>query len=244
MQRIILSLVIGTAVTFFTTTPTVHGAPPPVPWQITINGHDRGVMFLTFLTGTPPTNPATGYGISLDALGPFTLTGTWDLDANDDITCGFVQQIDGGSFSGNFVAKIRGNGGLFAHATTTHGPQKFKAPAPGPVVDLSGSWVGEVKSDHKKALTAFLLTPSTNNMPGWFDLNGTGIGDSGSFDLAGALLVTTDHNAAGYTVSMYSLTTSQAAFVGRLTRKGNKLRLSGRDENGKSVVFHAEKPNL
>ena len=99
-----------------------------------------------------------------------------------------------------------------------------------------------MESDNKKTLQSFVLTPATNNLPGWFDLTGTGIGESGTFTLVGAVLVTSDRNAAGYTITDFGTGTLQASFVGRVSRKLNKLVLRGKDENTKSVTLHAEKP--
>jgi hypothetical protein len=242
MRRIILSLVLGIVGSLLATGQSMAGGAPATPWQFTIKGQDRGVMFVTFVTDTPPTNTATGYGISLDAGGPFAFTGTWYFNADNDIACGFIQTGAFDTFSGNFVTKSPGNGGLIAKASTSHGPQKFKAPQAGPIADLSGSWAGEIKSRQLKGLDSFTLTPATNNMPGWFDLVGTGISESGSFTLTGAVLVTTDRNAAGYTISNFGTATTQAAYVGRINRRGDKLILRGRDADSQSVTFRAEQP--
>ncbi|MEI6082765.1 MAG: hypothetical protein WCS70_00530 [Verrucomicrobiota bacterium] len=220
------------------TAQSIAGVAPAAPWQITVLGQDRGVIFLTFANDFT----STGYGISLDALGPFTIAGTWDNDANGDIVGGFTEFVEGGSQAGIIEGRVRGNGGFVGHVKTTHGPQKFKAPAPGPIPDLSGSWTASVESDGKKTLETFTLTPSTNNVPGWFDLNGNGIDNNGSFALSGAVLVTTDRNAAGYTISNFGTSTLQAAFIGKVSKKANRLVLRGKDENDKGTTLQAEKP--
>lgn len=236
MRRFIYGLVLGSAASLLTVASTTADN---TPWQITVLGQDRGVIFMTFQNDLT----LTGYGISLDAGGPFDLLGTWDNDANGDVVGGFTQYIEDGSRSGIVEGRSRGNGGFIGHVKTTHGPQKFKAPAPAPVPDLTGSWTGDVESDNKKTLQTFTLTPATNNLPGWFDLNGSGISESGTYTLTGAVLVTSDRNAAGYTISNFGTGTLQASVVGKVTKKLNRLVLRGNDENAKNVTLHAERPS-
>ncbi|MCG3147466.1 MAG: hypothetical protein PCFJNLEI_00906 [Verrucomicrobiae bacterium] len=237
MRRFISNLVLGTAISLLPVVNTSAGE-SAVTWQSTIIGQDRGIIFLTFVDDLT----LTGYGISLNFLGPFTTSGTWGEGAKESVLGGFTSFSDRGNQAGLLEGSVRGNGGFFAKVTTSGGPQKFKAPAPAAIADLSGSWTGSSQLQGKKSLLSFVLTPSTNNLPGWFDLTGTGIGETGSFTLTGAVLMTSDRNAAAYTVSNFGTSTTQAAFIGKVGPKANKWTFKGKDEDNKNILFKAERP--
>jgi hypothetical protein len=238
MRRILCGLILGTAAGVLPVATTNAAESTGAPWQCTIVGRDRGVQFLTFWEDFT----LTGYGISLNFVGPFTSAGTWAEGAKDSVIGSFTSYSDRGNQAAIFDARVRPTGGLLAKVTVLNGTQKYKAPAPAAIADLSGVWSGSFRAQGKKPLLAFTLTASTNNMPGWFDLSGTGIGETGSFTLSGAVLVTSDRNAAGYTISNFGTGTTQAAFVGKVGPKANKWTLRGKDENNKTVTFQAQKP--
>ena len=210
---------------------------PVGTWQVSISGSDRGVTFLTF------SNDFTfaGYGISQDALGPFTIAGTWEFDSKGRIVGGYTQFIEGGSTAGILRGSIVGNGRLQARVKTTEGPEKFRAPAPAASPDLAGAWAGKTRQPGENGLTSFTLTASTN-MPGWFDLTGTGIDSGGSFTMSGAVLVTSDRRVGAYTVSDFGTATQTASFAGKLARKGKKLVLIGKNDDRQRVKLLAERP--
>jgi hypothetical protein len=234
-----VSTLVAVAVCFLAAAKVFSGqdSSPVGVWQFSITGSDRGVAFLTFSNDFN----FAGYGISRNALGPFTIAGTWDFDAKGDVVAGYTQFIDAGSVAGTLSGRIFGKGRFHAKAKTTDGHQKFQAPTPAEVDDISGSWVGEVSSGGQKALESFTLTASTN-MAGWFDLAGTGVGESGSFTVTGAVLVTSDNRIGAFTVSDFGTATETASFAGKLVKKGKKFTLSGENEDRNDVILRAERP--
>ena len=234
MQKILFGLVLG----LLTAVQPTHAVPAPAPWQITIVGSDRGVVFLTFSNEFT----SAGYGISLDAAGPFTLTGTWGEGDNNTIIGGFTQFADGGTEAGIIKKGIlRGNGKFIAKVQTTHGRQTFRAPVPAAVVDIGGSWNVEGRIHGHAFLESFTLTASPDKV-GWFDLVGTGADIDGAYTLSGGILVTSDRHVAGYTINTYPSTTLQAVGVGKVNGKTKKLILRGKDQDGKPFVLRATRP--
>ena len=154
---------------------------------------------------------------------------------------GYTQVIEGGSTAGILRGNVVGNGRLQARARTTQGPQKFKAPPPAASPDLAGAWAGKTSEPGERGLTSFTLAASTN-LPGWFDLSGTGINSGGSFTMSGAVLVTSDNRVGAYTVSDFGTATQTASFAGKLVKRHKKLVLVGNNDEHQHVTLLAERP--
>lgn len=234
---LVIVTVIATALLPATATPTQEQSPVGT-WPVTIQGTDRGVLYLTFADNLT----LTGYGISRDAAGWFDLAGAWDFDRHGNVVGGFTQFIEAGSRAGILQGRLLGNGRLSANVKTTDGPQKWRAPQrDGLLPDLTGSWVSETITEGARVFQQFHLAPSTN-YPGRLDLTGIGINNNGTFDLTGALLVTSDRQVAGFiTVIPQSTDGLQIALSGKLNGKANLLKLTGRNQNNQDVRLRAER---
>jgi hypothetical protein len=207
-------------------------------WQVTMQGTDRGVAYLTFSNNFT----LTGYGISRDAPGWFEMAGTWDFDRNGKIVGGFTQFIDTGSRAGLLAGRILGAGRFSANVKTTDGPQRWSAPPRNkPAPDLTGNWVGQTLTEGTKVLQQFQLVVSTHS-PGLFALDGIGINNQGTFALAGALLVTSDRRVAGVLTEAQNTNDNRdVVLYGRITRTGRRLKLTGRNDNNQNVRFRADR---
>jgi len=236
MLRIIFSSFITGLVCLLT--PAAHAASSDSPvgtWATQIVGKDQGVCYLTFSDNFA----IAGYGIAVDALGPFLMAGTWNLDKKGKLVGGFTQFIDGGSAGANLEGKVNNNK-LRANVSSTEGPFNLKGSPASDIADLNGLWNAKVKQNGKPFYVTINTSLSTN-IPAWFDLTGTGVNNTGSFTLSGGLVITPDNRVAAYTVYDYGIATETNAFTGKLVKGGKKLVLRGRTDNKQPVSLRAER---
>ncbi len=234
MRRSILRSFITNAVCLLATAShAANSDSPEGTWATEIVGRDHGICYLTFSNDFS----VAGYGISIDALGPFDVVGGWDFDRKGRIVGGIAEIIDGNSHG----AKIRGkanNNKLRLHAG---GGVNLKGDPAGSISDLTGAWVSEVRTGGKKFFVTYDATLSTNT-PAWFDLTGQGVNDGRTFTVSGALLIAPSRRVAGYTIDDYGTSTKTASFVGKINSRGQKLRLRGRTDSNNPITIHGERP--
>jgi hypothetical protein len=209
---------------------------PEGTWGTQINGNDRGVCYLTFATNSTE----TGYGISLDSNGAFVLGGTWSIDKKGKLTGGFTKTNDASSAGTYFIGKVSKNN-LTASVFSSEGRYNFKGVSTdgATVADLTGTWKATVNEGSRKFFMNFSAALSTN-MPGWYDISGTGNSGLGPFTMTGAIVITPDNRCAGYTTYDYGSTTRQDTLVGHLTKNGKKLVLRGHTEKDGPAKLQAE----
>ena len=229
MWRSILFLFISGAVCLGAGSGSPLGA-----WGIDIVGRDRGICYLTFSNNFTE----TGYGISIGALGPFQVAGTWDINEHQQLVGGFTQFIDSGSAGAEFKGKVKNNM-LSVHVRTTEGPFTMKGRPADSIADLSGAWNAKVRENGKPFFVTFTSALSSNT-PAWFDLSGAGVNNNGSFTIGGAIVITPDNRVAAYTVYDYGTSTETDSFVGHLVRHGKRLALRGKTQNGQAANIRAE----
>jgi hypothetical protein len=209
---------------------------PEGTWATQIVGRDHGICYLTFSNDFS----VAGYGITLDALGPFQMDGSWILDSHQRLVGGFTQFIQGGGAGAKFRGKVNNNK-LRVHVNSTGGSFNFKGDPAGDIPDLTGPWVGEVRVKGKKSFVMYDATLSTN-VPAWFDLAGSGTSDAGTFTVTGGILATPDNQLAAFTVNDTGTSTDTAAFIGKVRARGKKLVLRGRSDGNDTVVIRATRP--
>jgi hypothetical protein len=231
MLRFILAWIISTAVCLAASSDSPLGT-----WATQIVGKDHGICYLTFSNDMS----VAGYGISLDALGPFDLAGHWLLDGKGRLVGSFSQFIQGGGAGAKFRGKAH-NDKLRVHVNSTAGGFNFKGEPAHDIADLTGPWNAKVKQNGKPFFVAFDAVLSTN-VPAWFEISGNGVNDTGSFTLSGGILITPDNRAAAYTVYDYGTSVETNAFVGKLVKRGKKLVLRGRTDNNQPATLRAERP--
>lgn len=206
---------------------------PEGTWATEIVGKDHGICYLTFSNDLS----VVGYGITLDALGPFQMDGSWILDNHQRLVGGFAQFIQGGGAGAKFRGKVNNNK-LRVHVNSTAGSFNFNGDPASDIPDLTGPWVGEVRIKGKKFFISYDATLSTN-LPAWFDIAGMGTSDAGTFRVAGAIVTTPDRRLAAYAVNDTGTSTETAAFIGKLIARGKKMVLKGRNDSNDTVVIRA-----
>jgi hypothetical protein len=211
-------------------------------WETQVIGPaaDRATCFLTFSNDFT----WTGYGIALKSSGSVTFDGTWSVDAKQRITGGFTEFRNDGDVGGTFIALLNGSNKLRARAiTATHRPLKLDGVAQSTPRDVSGTnWVGEVRTRGNKVFQSYTFTASTN-LPGWFDVTGTGVGEGGTYTISGGLVVTSDRRANGYLISDFGSagTTSTWSFAGKFLPSLDRAVFRGSQDNGHNLVINAAK---
>ena len=208
--------------------------------QVVGPGPDRATCYLTFSNDFT----WTGYGVALKSLGPVTFDGTWSVDSRGRVTGGFTEFRNDGDVGGTFTATLNGTNKLRTKAiTATHHPLKLNAVALSTPPDVSGTnWVGEVRTEGSINFQSYTFTASTN-LPGWFDITGSAIGQTGSYTISGGLVVTSDRRANGFLTSDFGSggATSTWSFAGRFLPSLDSATFKGRQENGHTLIIHASK---
>jgi hypothetical protein len=210
-------------------------------WETQLTGPSlgRSTCFLAFSNDFT----WTGYGIGLKSFGPITLAGTWGVDAKDRIIGAFTLFSDKGDRAGTLKKVTATHNHLRGRAVATHGFLQFKGTTLATLPDVSGSnWVGEVHTQGNTSFQSYTFTASTN-MPGWFDITGSGLGQGGAYTVSGALVVTSDRRANGYLVSDFGSinTTSTWSFTGKFVPSFERAVFRGRQDNGHFLIIHAAK---
>jgi hypothetical protein len=211
---------------------------PVATWAVTLAGRDRGLTYLTF------SNDFTwgGYGISLKSFGPFTIDGsTWSYNQQLEVVSGYTQFLPNDVEAGRITITLPGGSKLRGRAVASNGHFNLKGEPLSPAPNVSGSWIGKVRTRGTKFFETYMITASTN-LPGWFDVDGQGVNSSGTFTISGALIVNADRRANGYTISDYgSSVTTTSSFSGRFNAPLDKVGFVGRDDDNHSVVIRATK---
>lgn len=207
--------------------------------QVTGIGPDRATCFLTF------SNDFTwvGYGIALKSFGTVSFAGTWGIDSRDRITGSFTEFRDDGDIAGTLTKFAVSQNHLRGNAISGHGRLKFKGSALSTPPDVSGSnWVGEVRARGNTSFQSYTFTASTN-LPGWFDITGSGVGQSGTYTLSGALVITSDRRANGYLVSDFGSVgaTSTWSFAGKFLPSLERAAFRGHIDTGNDLIIRATK---
>jgi hypothetical protein len=200
---------------------------------------DRMVCYLTFNTNLT----WTGYGIALKSFGPVTVNGTWSLDSKNRVTGGFTELRSDGDVSAFFSATVSGNGKFHAHASSPHGQLRIQGAPVATTLDLSGNWIVERHTGGNSTFETYTLTANTNQ-PGWFDIAGTGTGQGGSYNLTGALVVTSTRLANAFIVSDFGQlnTTSTWSYAGKFVSSGERGNFRGHDDHGHDLIIRFERP--
>jgi len=200
-------------------------------WRVDITGRDKGIAYLTFTNDLT----MTGWGIKLRSAGPFTMAGTWDLDSNGDVVCGYTEAAAGGAASGHFVGHFKSHGRLLIKTDATNGRFNFSSDNGLAFPDLHGTWIGNVIKGGFSNFETFIIAASTNE-PNLFTLSGNGLGPEGAYSVTGAILVDSHQRAYGYDIEQIedggSVTNS---FGGRLNKRADSADFKGVDDKGHSL---------
>ena len=201
-------------------------------------GSDQTTCYLTFSNDFT----CSGYGIALKSFGPVSIMGTWGVDSKGDITGGITGHRGDGDLSMTLTKFDANHSKIHGSAFSPKGRVTLKGNALSTPPDVSGSnWVGEVRTHSNLSNQAYTFTASTN-VPGWYDVTGTGIGVGGVYAMSGALIVSPDRNANGYFVSDFGTgKTSTWSFAGRFVPSLERATCRGHSDNGDSLRIFIEK---
>jgi hypothetical protein len=166
--------------------PTVLSAAEPSPvgtWEITLSGTEQGLAFATF----EEDKDLTGYGLSDDAPGIFTLAGTWDTDERGNLTGSYLRVAGGASVTGTLTARLTGRR-ITGSIAAENGNFSFKAKPQGIPRNLAGEWEGLATQDGTAVPQSYTIVPTA--LPGVFDLSGSGLSlVAGVFGISGTAVI-------------------------------------------------------
>lgn len=158
--------------------------PTPVgTWEITLAGSENGLAFATF----EDDHDLTGYGLSDDSPGIFTLAGTWDIDEKGNLTGSYFRVADGKSVTGTLSARLTGRR-ITGSIAAENGSFNFKAKPQGTPRNLAGDWKGIATQNRVSLPQSYTIVPTS--LPGVFDITGWGLLlESGEFAITGTALI-------------------------------------------------------
>ena len=158
--------------------------PSPVgTWEITLSGTEQGLAFATF----EEDNEFTGYGLTDDSLGLFTLSGTWTIDSQGRLTGSYTQSVEGSTVSGTLSGKVAARA-ISGNIQAENGNFTFKAKPQGTPRNLAGDWDGVATQNRVSLPQSYTIEPTS--LPGVFDISGRGLLlESGEFAITGTALI-------------------------------------------------------
>lgn len=166
--------------------PAALSAAEPSPvgtWEVTLSGAEQGLAFATF----EEDKDLTGYGLSDDATGIFTLSGSWDIDENGNLTGSYLRVSDGESVTGTLTARLTGRR-ITGSIAAENGNFDFKAKPQGTPRNLAGDWDGVATQNRISLPQSYTIVPTS--LPGVFDITGRGLLlESGEFAISGTALI-------------------------------------------------------
>ena len=156
---------------------------PVGTWEITLSGTENGLAFATF----EEDEDLTGYGLSDDAPGIFTLAGTWDIDEKGNLTGSYIRVADGESITGTLTARLTGRR-ITGSIAAENGNFSFKARPQGTPRNLTGEWKGLATQDGTSVPQSYTIVPTA--LPGVFDITGSGLSlVPGEFGISGTAVI-------------------------------------------------------
>jgi hypothetical protein len=162
--------------------PAAAPASPVGTWEVALSGADQGTAYVTF----EDDNDFTGYGLSRESLGLFTLSGTWSVDESGTLVGSYTETINGGTVTGTLTAKLTATK-ITGSIAATNGTFTFKAKPEGQVQDLTGSWTGIASVGKQRLPELYQITPSA--LPHVYQIEGTGVSPlSGQYSILGTVL--------------------------------------------------------
>jgi hypothetical protein len=215
-----------------------EAASPVGAWEVTVLGADRGTVRMTF----EPDMTLSGYGITLKQFGLFALSGHWGYDAKSNVVVAFVQSLDGVDIAASFTARFVGNNRWRGKGSWTASGRtlRLKGELPTDSPDLSGQWVAELKQRGNDSFEQYQLSAVTN-FPGLFDLDGEGIGNTGSYEVSGSVLVNSRNRLNAFIRRERNSTGTGSSLFGRFKPGDETMRLTGVDDAGRRLTLEAER---
>ena len=172
---------------------------PVGTWEVTIGGGNRGIAFLTFNDDFS----ISGYGMTRESWGPFTVQGNWTLDARGNLLGTYTENLYGKLMNGSFIGKARTGRSMRVKVVATNGRFTLSGVPVRMTPDISGNWTAYV-TQRKITVPEFITLTSSSGFPGMFDVLGTGSGPSGSFAVSGNAIVTSKRKAVVFSVSDFT----------------------------------------
>jgi hypothetical protein len=203
-------------------------SPSPVgTWQVHILGSDRGTAMMTFSNDLT----VSGYGITQNRFGFFSLTGNWRFDTNGNVIVAYVASLNGvGSGGASFTARLSRSGRFRARGSDNSSkPLRFMGEQPPDFPDLSGSWTAMVRRHGRTLHESYTITASTN-FPAVFDVTGSGLSDTSSFTLLGAIITTSRDRLNASIDRTFGVDIQRSSLAGIFKPRASVMQLSGEDD--------------
>jgi hypothetical protein len=215
-----------------------HAAPPsPVgTWEVALAGADRGTAYVTFEEDAD----FTGYGLSRDSNGIFTLAGTWSVDEKGRLSASYTETIDGGTVTGTLSGKVAARR-IDGRITATNGNFTFNAKPEGETQDLAGAWNGIATVRRQRLPELYQLTPSV--FPHVFRVEGVGYTPAtGSYAIAGTALAGSGGRIEIAVISQGEAGNPVATWLrGRANTGRDRNVLKGLRSNGEKVTVSLQR---
>ncbi|PAW69358.1 MAG: hypothetical protein B9S38_09995 [Verrucomicrobiia bacterium Tous-C4TDCM] len=219
--------------------PAVLATAEPTPvgtWEITLSGAEQGLAFATF----EEDKELTGYSLSDDAPGIFTLAGTWDIDEKGRLTGNYIRVVNGQSVNGTLAGKVAGRG-ITGKIVAENGNFNFKAKPQGTPLNLTGDWSGLAVQKRTKVGQSYTVVPTA--LPGVFDIIGSGLAPlGGDFPITGTAVV---HSTGRVQILTSSELDEDAVIISALAGKVNVAKkqnvLKGFETTGEPVKVTLER---
>ena len=164
---------------------SAFAATPPSPvgtWEVALSGADLGTAYLTF----EDDHDFTGYGLSRESLGLFTLSGTWTINDAGQLIGNFTETITGGAVAGILTGTLATNG-ITGSIVATNGNFTFKAKPEANAQNLTGLWTAISMVGKQRLPELYQITPSA--LPHVYRIEGTGVSPlSGQYSVLGTIL--------------------------------------------------------
>ncbi len=211
------------------------GNSPVGTWEVAYkdSAKDKGTIYLTFAAD----QTLSGYGITLQSFSLFFVSGTWSLDAYEQVAASIVVSNELTFGSGTLLGKAKTGSSFKAKGTLEGTPFNLKGIPVSGYADVSGTWHGQFKISGMTADLDFVATPSEDYIGIW-DLDGSVSGPGGSVPFVGAVLVAGGKRVFGYVGDPMD-PFSRSSLSGKLGSYGQTLKGSIQDPDGFKVGFQA-----
>jgi len=204
---------------------------PVGTWEVTIGGGNHGIAFLTFNDDST----MSGYGMTRESWGLFTVQGIWTLDAKGKLLGTYTENLYGQLMNGSLIGKARTGRSMNVKIVATNGKFALSGVPVRMTPDISGNWIAYVTQRKIKVPEFITLTPSSG-FPGVFDVLGTGSGPSGSFAVVGNVIVTSKRKAVVFSVSDFTNGgNGLASLTGGFSVSGQTGSLTGETDSGERL---------
>jgi len=209
-------------------------ASPVGTWEVALSGADQGTAYVTF----EDDSDFTGYGLSRDSLGLFTLSGTWTVNDAGQLIGNYTETINGGTVTGTVTGTLTAKlapKAITGSIAATNGNFTFKAKPEVATQNLTGSWAAIASVGKQRLPELYQITPSA--LPHIYQIEGTGISPlSGQYSILGTVLAGASDKVEVVAFSLDAWgSPGFATFRGTVNAARKQNVLKGQNSNGAAI---------